>query len=145
MPPTASRGMSEWPPSFLLSHPVVQQIGRSRESMPSLAHGQENQKSEKGQRDQLGPALASGFHQADQAAVWSEQVPNALAQLRQRSSDRVRTGVPGSPLSSKHRRLNGLDAETHKKACRETNAKHWRVSSDSHCKRNGSFRKAQKK
>ena len=145
VPPNASRGMAEGPPTVLLSHQPVEQIGRSRESLPSLAHGQENQKSEKGQSDQLGPSLASDFHQADQAAVWSEQVPNALAHLRQRSSDRVRPGVPGSPLSSKHRRLNGLQAETHRKACRETNAKHWRVSSGSHCKRDGSFREAQKK
>ena len=105
MPPNASRGMAEGPPSFLLSHRVVEQIGRSREFLPSLVHGQEIQKSEKGQRDQLGPSLASDIHQADQAAVWSEQVPNALAHLRQRSSDRVRPGVPGSPLSSEHRRL----------------------------------------
>ena len=145
VPPNASRGMTEGPPSFLLSHPTVEQIGHSRESLPSLAHGQENQKSEKGQGDQLGLSLASDFHQADQAAVWSEQVPNTLAHLRQRSSDRVRPGVPGSPLSSKHKRLNGLHAETHRKACRKTNAKHWRVSSGSHCKRDGSFRKAQKK
>ena len=81
----------------------------------------------------------------DQAAVWSEQVPNALAHLQQRSSNRVRPGDPGSPLSSKHRRLNGLHAETHRKACRETNAKHWRVSSGSHCKRDGSFQEAKKK
>ena len=145
MPPNASTGMAEGTPSFLLSHPLVEQIGHSRESLPSLGHGQENQKSEKGQRNQLGPSLASDIHQANKASVWSEQVPNALAHLWQRSSDRVRPGVPGSPLSFKHRRLNGLHAETHRKACRETNAKHWRVSSDSHCKRDGSFREAQKK
>ena len=145
MPPNASRGMAEGPPSFLLSHRVVERIGRFRESLPSLDHGQEIQKSEKGQRDQLGPSLASDIHQAAQAAVWSEQVPNALAHLQQRSRDRVRPGVPGSPLSSKQRRLNGRHAETHRKACRETNAKHRRVSSGSHCKCDGSFREAQKK
>ena len=145
MPPNASRGMAEGPPSFLLSHRVVKRIRRFRESLPSLAYGQEIQKSEKGQRDQLGPSLASDIHQAAQAAVWSEQVPNALAHLQQRSRDRVRPGVPGSPLSSKQRRLNGRHEETHRKACRETNAKHRRVSSGSHCKCDGSFREAQKK
>ena len=48
-------------------------------------YGQEIQEGEEGDADLLGPAVAQDLHQADQAAVWSEQVPNALAHLWQRS------------------------------------------------------------
>ena len=43
---------------------------------------QEIQEVEEGEADLLGPALAQDLHQADQAAAWSEQVPNALDHLR---------------------------------------------------------------
>ena len=40
-------------------------------------------KKAKGDADLLDPAVAQDLHQADQAAVWLEQVPNALDHLRQ--------------------------------------------------------------
>ena len=88
---------------------------------------QEIQKSEDTQEDQLGLPVAQDIHQTDEAAVWSEQVPNALDHLRQRSADRLRPRVPGSQLSLRCRLLNEPHSETHRKACRETDAKHWRA------------------
>ena len=63
-------------------------------------YGQDIQKGEEGDADLLGPAVAQDLHQADQAAVWSEQVPNALAHLWQRSCDWLCLGVPASQLIS---------------------------------------------
>ena len=59
-------------------------------------YGQEIQEGEEGDADLLGPAVAQDLHQADQAAVWSKQVPNALDHLRQRSADRLPPGIRGS-------------------------------------------------
>ena len=39
-------------------------------------YGQEIQEGQEGDADLLGPAVAQDLHQADQAAVWSKQVPN---------------------------------------------------------------------
>ena len=64
----------------------------------SLIYGKEIQEVANGQPSR---PSAQDLHQADQAAVWSEQVPNALDHLRQRSSDRIRLGTPSSPLISK--------------------------------------------
>ena len=61
-------------------------------------YGKEIQEGEEGDVDLLGSALAQDLHQADQAAVWPEQVPNALAQLRQGPSSWIRPGVLSSPL-----------------------------------------------
>ena len=78
-------------------------------------YGQEIQE---GDADLLDPAVAQDLHQADQAAVWPEQVPNVLDHLWQRSADRLLPGVPGAPL-------NGLHTEACRKARREANAEHW--------------------
>ena len=64
-----------------------------------IVAGEEIQKSKEGQEDQLCLPMAQVIHQADQAAVWPEPVPNALAHFWQRSSDRLRPGVPASRLS----------------------------------------------
>ena len=101
-------------------------------------YGQEIQEGEECDADLLGPAVAQDLHQADQAAVWSEQIPNALDHLWQRPGDRLLPGVPGSPL-------NGLHSEARREACRETDAEHRRVSSGSHCERTGCLREAQEK
>ena len=75
-------------------------------------YGQEIQKGQEGEEgaaDLHSPDLAQDLHQMDQATLWFEQIPNALDHLRQRSGDRLRPGVPGSPL-------NGLHSEAFKKA-----------------------------
>ena len=59
-------------------------------------YGQKIQEVKEGEADVLRPAVAQDLHQADQAAVWSEQVPNAVDHLRQRSADRLRLGVRDS-------------------------------------------------
>ena len=64
-----------------------------------MMYGKKIQKDEEGEADLLGSALARDLHQADQAAVWSEQIPNALDHLWQRSAHRLLPGVPGSPLN----------------------------------------------
>jgi len=43
---------------------------------------QEIQEVKEGEADLVGSAVAQDVHQADQTAVWSEQVPNALDHLR---------------------------------------------------------------
>ena len=100
-----------------------------------IIHGKEINEVEERQPSR---ALAQDLYQEDQAAAWSEQIPNALDHLRQRSCDRVHPGVPGSPL-------NGLHSEARREACRETDAEHRRVSSGSHCERAGCLREAQEK
>ena len=57
-------------------------------------------KSKKKNDAELARSLAQDIHQTDQAAVWSEQVPNALAHLRQRSCDWLCPGLPASQLIS---------------------------------------------
>ena len=66
------------------------------QALPSLTYGKEIQEVEEGEADLLSPALAQDLHQADQATVWSEQVPNALDHLRQRSADRLPLGIRDS-------------------------------------------------
>ena len=81
------------------SAPGIDELPRV-EIFAILGSGKEIQKSEKGQKDQLGSSLASDISQACQAEVWPEQVPNPLAHLLQRTSDRLRPGVADSPLKS---------------------------------------------
>ena len=52
--------------------------------------------------------MAQDIYQADQAAVWPEPVPNALAHFWQRASDRLRPGVPASRLSHLEARLSDV-------------------------------------
>ena len=59
-------------------------------------NGKEIQEVKAGEADLLGPAVAQDLHQADQTTVWSEQVPNAVDHLRQRSADRLPPGIRGS-------------------------------------------------
>ena len=100
----------------------VQRWTRTAESycqaLPSLIYGKEIQEVEEGEAALLSPALAQDLHQADQAAVWPEQVPDALDHLWQRSADRLLPGVPGAPL-------NGLHPEACREARREADAEHW--------------------
>ena len=70
-------------------------------------YGQEIQEGEEGDADLLGPAVAQDLHQADQATLWSEQIPNVVDHLRQRSADRLRPGTPGSSLNGLHPEARG--------------------------------------
>ena len=102
-------------------------------------YGQEIQKGQEGEEgpaDLHSPDLAQNVHQTDQATLWFEQIPNALDHFWQRSGDRIRPGVSGSPL-------NGLHSEACRKARRSTDAEHGRVSSGSQGKRDGCLREAQ--
>ena len=65
-------------------------------------YGKNIQKDEEGEADLLGLALAQDLHQANQEAVWSEQIPNALDHLWQRAAHRLLPGVPVSPLNGLH-------------------------------------------
>ena len=66
------------------------------------------QRNPKVEADFLCHALAQDVHQAYKETFRLEKVPNAMDNLRQRSSDRLLPGLPRSPLSFKHRLLNGL-------------------------------------
>ena len=63
---------------------------------------QEIKEGEEAEADLLCPAVAQDDHQADQTTLWSEQIPNAVDHLRQRSADRLRPGTPGSSLNGLH-------------------------------------------
>ena len=59
-------------------------------------YGQEIQEVKEGEADLLGPAVAQDIHQADPTTLWSEQIPDAVDHLWQRSADRLPPGIRGS-------------------------------------------------
>ena len=69
--------------------------------------GQDIQEVKEREADLLCPAVAQDDHQADQTTLWSEQIPNAVDHLRQRSADRLRPGIPGSSLNGLHPEARG--------------------------------------
>ena len=82
--------------------------------------------------------MAYDNHQADKTMLWSEQIPNPVDHLWQRSADRLRRGTSGSSL-------NGL----HPEACAETgleaDAVHWRDAGGNHGQCDGIFREAEER
>ena len=69
--------------------------------------GQDIQEVKEGEADLLCPAVAQDGHQAAQTTLWSEQIPNAVDYLRQRSADRLRRGTSGSSLNGLHPEARG--------------------------------------
>ena len=69
--------------------------------------GQEIEEVKEREADLLCPAVAQDCHQADQTTLWSEQIPNAVDHLRQRSADRLRRGTSGSSLNGLHPEARG--------------------------------------
>ena len=65
--------------------------------------GQEIQEVKEAEADLLCSAVAQDGHQADQTTLWSEQIPNAVDHLWQRSGDRLPLGIRGS----RHQLANG--------------------------------------
>ena len=69
--------------------------------------GQEIQEVKEAEAGLLCPAVAQDGYQADQTTLWSEQIPNAVDHLRQRSADRLRRGISGSSLNGLHPEARG--------------------------------------